>query len=89
MRIEYAGLPVALTANTDKPHPSFPEILDELLVLDVVCSALDAEGLHEMGPTQSIFSQRDLYEVDFLNFIETRVVARNRIEPFLGHYSDY
>lgn len=89
LRMEYAGLPVQLTANTDKPHPSFPEILDELLVLDVVCAALDAEGLHEMGPTLSIYSTRDKWEEDFLFFIESRVIARSRIDPFKNHYSDY
>lgn len=89
LRMEYTGLPAFLSGDFDKLHPSFPELLDELLVLDTVCAALDAEGLHELGPIPSIKTLRDQWDDDFTRFIDNRVVVRQRIEPFIGPYSDY
>ena len=87
VQIEFSGLPAVLAA-ADSPHPSFPEIFDELLVLDTVCACLDAEGLHEMGPVQSIYTQRDRWEEDYLRFIDSRAIARQRVEPFVNWYED-
>lgn len=89
LRLEYVGIPAFLSASGDTLHPSFPAIFEELLVLDTVCAALDAEGLHELGPIPSIKTMRAEYEGDFERFVESRVIARNRIEPFIGSYFDY
>jgi hypothetical protein len=88
LRIEYTGLPAELSGACDQLHPSFPEIYDELVVLDTVVTALEAEGLHEMGPSRSINKLREEWEFDFERFIDNRVVARNRIDPFIPHYND-
>ena len=89
IRMEYTGLPAFLSASGDKLHPSFPEILDELIVLDTVCAALDAEGLHELGPIPSIKSLRDQWDDDFLRYVDSRIIARQRIQPFNPSYYDY
>lgn len=89
LRIEYAGLPAFLNGPTDKLHPSFPEILDELIVLDTVVTALEAEGIHEMGPTASIYKTRTDFELDFERFIEQRTINRDKIDPFIVAYTDY
>ena len=89
LRMEYTGLPAFLSSAGDKLHPSFPELFDEMIVLDTVCSALDAEGLHELGPIPSIKALRDQWTEDFEQYIQSRVVARQRIEPTFGPYFDY
>lgn len=88
IRIEYTGLPASLDTN-DTIHPSFPALFETLLVLDTVCAALDAEGLHELGPVPSIKTLRNNWEENWLKFIDNRVVLRQRVDPFLGPYSDY
>lgn len=83
IRLEYAGVPVFLNADADKLHPSYPEIFDELLVLDTVVLALEAEGVHEAGPQAAIYRMRSEWEMDWERFIEQRTIARDRIDPFI------
>ena len=89
IRIEYAGLPVFLAADADKLNPQFPELLDELVVLDTVVAALEAEGVHEAGPTAAIYNLRAEWEMDWERFIDQRTVSRDRIDPFIPSYQDY
>jgi len=88
LRIEYAGLPTLLSSDGDRLNPAFPEIFDELLVLDSVIAALDAEGIHESGPAAAILRFRAEWEFDWERFIDQRTISRDRIEPFIGPYSD-
>jgi hypothetical protein len=88
LRIEYAGLPVFLSGDADKLNPSFPEILDELVVLDTVVSALEAEGVHESGPQAAIYRLRSEWEWDWERFIDQRTISRDKIDPFMPHYQD-
>jgi hypothetical protein len=88
LRLEYTGLPTELTGDGDTLHPSYPELYDELVVLDSVVAALYAEGLHEMGPSRAINKMREEWEFDWDRFIDNRVVARNMIDPFVPHYND-
>ncbi len=89
LRIEYSGLPVYLSGNSDQLHPSYPEIMDELLVLDTVVLAMQAEGVHETGPQAAIYRMRNEWEFDWDRFIESRMVFRDRIDPFIpGHDID-
>lgn len=88
IRMEYTGLPKQLSGSGDNLHPSFPELYDELVVLDTVVTALYAEGLHEMGPSRAIGKLREDWEWDFERFIDNRMVMRNRIDPFVPHYYD-
>lgn len=83
IRLEYSGVPVFLNADADKLHPSFPEIFDELLVLDTVVLALEAEGVHESGPQAAIYRMRSEWEMDFERHIEQRSISRDRIDPFV------
>lgn len=88
LRIEYEGLPVELTSDGDSIHESFPDIYDELIVLDTVISMFDAEQVQEAGSIQTVRSTRRDWELDFERFIEYRVVERQEIEPFIPHYPD-
>ena len=88
LRIEYAGLPTKLSGDSDVLHPSFPEIYDELLVLDTVIIAMAAEGIHEVGPVSAIIQLRNEYEMDFIAFTDQRTIARDFVDPFIPWYED-
>lgn len=83
IQLEWAGVPVALSAAGDTCHPSFPEIFEELLVIDTVVNAFDAEGVQESGLVRSLLRQRAEMEENFERFIEMRTVARQEIQPFV------
>ena len=88
IRMEYTGVPVELTADADQLNSDFPTLLDELLVLDTVVAALDAEGLQETGQLHTIIRQREEWRLRWERFIDGRLVAARRIIPFVGPYSD-
>lgn len=90
LRIEYTGIPVELTDDGDTLHSDFPGILDELLVLDTVVVAMDAERYLESAPGQldSIQRQRAEWQVKWERFIDSRMVARQKVTPFVTHYLD-
>jgi len=88
LRIEYTGVPEELTENNDRLHSDFPALVDELLVLDTVVAALDAEGLQETGQLQTVLRQRQEWEVRWERFIDGRMVSRNKVTPFVTHYHD-
>lgn len=83
LRIEYSGVPVFLNNSSDMLHPAFPEILDELVVLDTAVMALQAEGIHESGSAPTIARMRAEWELDWERFIEGRVALRDQIDPFI------
>lgn len=88
VRIHYEGKPETLSDAADQLHPSFPDLFDELLVLDSAVMAFDAEGAQESGQVQTILRLREEYEFDFRRFIDQRVVSRTSVEPFVAHYED-
>ncbi len=88
LRIEYAGLPAYLSGAGDRLNPSFPELFDELLVLDTAVMALDAEGTHETGAASTVLRLRMEWEFDWERFIDQRTVSRDKIDPFIGPYRD-
>jgi hypothetical protein len=83
LQLEWAGVPALLSAAGDACHPSFPEIFEELLVIDTVVNAFDAEGVQESGLVRSLLRQRAEMEENFERFIELRTVARQEIQPFI------
>jgi len=83
MQLEWAGVPALLSASGDTCHPSFPEIFEELLVIDTVVNAFDAEGVQESGLVRSLLRQRAEMEENFERFIELRTIARQEIQPFI------
>ena len=83
MQLEWAGVPVLLSATGDTLHPSFPEIFEELLVIDTVVNAFDAEGQMESGLVRSLLRQRMELEEQFDRFIEMRSVSRTEVVPFI------
>jgi len=88
LQLEYAGVPVELSADGDSFHPSFPEIFEELIVLDTAVSAFDAEYAQESGAMRSLLRLRAEWEMDWDRFIDQRAVSRQQIEPFITHYED-
>lgn len=88
LRLEYTGIPEELTADGDSLHSDFPTILDELLVLDAVIAALDAEGIQEDGQVRTILRQKAEWENQWSRYIDGRMVARQKVTPFAVHYSD-
>ncbi len=83
LQLEYAGIPVALSTEDDYLHPSWPELFEELLILDTVVAAFDAEGNQESGLLRSIIRQRMEWEEQFERFIEQRAIATQEVEPFI------
>lgn len=87
-RMEFIQTPPSMTADGDTPHPDFPSILDEMIVLDAVVNCLDTESLMENGIVRSILRARTEYENDFDRWINSRMVMKQNISPFLGPYLD-
>lgn len=87
LRIEYAALPDKLEEG-DTINSSFPEIFDELLIIDTVVLALEAEGVHESGPMAALLRERANWEWDWERFIDQRTVSRDKVTPFPGPYRD-
>lgn len=83
MQLEWAGVPTELSGSTDTCHPSFPEIFEELLVIDTVVNAFDAEGQMESGLVRSLLRQRMELEEQFERFIESRSISRTEVVPFV------
>jgi hypothetical protein len=88
LRLEYTGVPTELTANGDTLHSDFPSILDELLVLDTVVAAFDAEGMQEDGQVRTILRQRAEWQFEWDRYIDGRMVSRQKVIPFAVHYND-
>lgn len=88
LRMEYTGVPEELTADADRLHTDFPGFIDELVVLDTVVAAMDAEGLQETGQIQTILRQREEWQVRWERFIDGRMVSGQGIVPWIPHYLD-
>jgi hypothetical protein len=88
IQLEWTGTPVLLSAPGDFVHPSFPSIFEELLVIDTVVNAFDAEGVQESGLVRSLLRQRAELEEHFERYIEMRVVSQTGVVPFNPHYQD-
>ena len=88
LRIEYISTPPVLTADSDELHKDFPRSFSELLVLDTAVNALDSENLLESGVTKTILRQRTELEIDFMRYIDNRLVSKQRIQPFVPHYEN-
>jgi len=89
IRIEYSGVPAYMSNDSDSPHIAFPETFDELLVMDTTIAALEAQRMHEVGPGAAITEMRSDWEIDWYRFIEQRIVARERVQPAYGPWTDY
>ena len=88
LRIEYEGLPAKLTQDGDSIHPSFPDQLDDILVLDTAIAAYDLEGMQESGRATSLLRLRQEWDLDWERFIERRTINRPQVTPFVPHYND-
>lgn len=88
LRIEFSGLPDKLSGDSDQTHPSFPEIFENLLILDTCVTALDAEGAQETGRMLALMRNRSEIEEDFRRYIESRVTLGTETEPYVGPYWD-
>jgi hypothetical protein len=88
LRIEFAAVPAELSADGDTMHLSFSENFEEIVVLDTVVACFDAEGQNESGQVRSILRLRAEWEEDWIRFIDSRVIAKQEVQGFSGHYVD-
>ena len=90
LRIEYTGIPEELIDDGDTLHSDFPAMLDEILVLDTVVVAMDAERYLESSPGQmdSVQRQRMEWQVKWERFIDGRMVSTQKVIPFIPSYLD-
>ena len=88
LRMEYNGIPVEIIDDGDVLHPDFPEIFDELLVLDTVVGIMHAEELQEAGLQRTFMTWRTEWEIKWLRYIDSRITSQNSVVPFVGHYAD-
>lgn len=88
IRIEYEANPTALTAGGDSIHPSFPNQLDEILVIDTAVACFDVEGQQESGQMRTLLRLRAEWDIEWQSFIDRRAIDRPGVTPFLTHYSD-
>lgn len=90
LRIEYYGLPVELTADSDQLHDDFPALFDELIVLDAAITAMNTEMLMDQGQglMRTIELERRRWEERWERYIDGRIVSRQSVTPFEGPYKD-
>jgi len=88
LRMEYNGIPSEIVDDGDVLHPDFPEIFDELLVLDTVVGLMHAEELQEAGLQRTFMTWRTEWEVKWLRYIDDRITSQQGIVPFVPHYRD-
>lgn len=88
LKIEYYGTPELLEFDTDTLHPDFPVSFDELLVVSTVVTAMRAESMLENGPPRALSEELLKMEEQWLRYIDNRVVAKQRIQPFVGPYEN-
>lgn len=89
LRIEYHGIPPEITSNNDKLSDDFPEMFDELLVLDTVVGLYHAEELQESGLQRTFMTWRMEWEFKWNQYVYNRTTSQQRVVPFVPHYHDY
>jgi hypothetical protein len=86
--MEYYGTPTELITDSDLLHPDFPVSFDEIIVIATVVAAMRAEAMLENGPPRSLVEQLNSMEEQWLRYIDNRVIAKQRIQPFIGWSED-
>ena len=86
--LEYVGLPPYLTDDSNTLHPEFPASMEDLLVLDAACSLMASESALENGTVRALARERAEWDVTFARYVDSRIVSKERVDPFVGHYSD-
>lgn len=88
LQMEYIRTPPKLVNDTDTVLDDFPGTYEELLVLDTALMALDAEGSLETGAVRALLRQRAEWEMNWDRYIESRMVKRQAVSPFVPSYTD-
>jgi hypothetical protein len=86
--MEWTGTPTEIQDDGDGLPSDWPEEFTELLILDAVMLAFDQEGMQESGQRLTLAAQRIEMADRFAQFIQSRMISRQNVEPFSGHYSD-
>lgn len=88
IRMEYNGIPAEITDDGDTLHADFPEIFDELIILDTVVGLMHAEQLQEAGLQRTFQTWRQEWQFKWERYIDSRITALQGIVPFSPHYRD-
>lgn len=88
LRLEYVATPSLLEAPGDAMHDDFPQIFDELVVLDAVVALLASQGQLEDGHAKASYVERESWAKEWRRYINRLITARNDIEPWSGWYLD-
>lgn len=86
--LEWNGVPDELEDDDDVLHTDFPKEYDELLVLDTAVTAMHQEGLQEIGQLRTLERLRADWENHWFRYIDSRMISRNNVTPFIPHYHD-
>lgn len=90
IRMEYWNIPVELENDSDTLHADFPQLFDELVVLDTAISALTSESIMEsQGLVRTLERERDRWLEQWGSYIEGRIISRQQVTPFVPHSVDY
>ena len=87
--LEWNGTPDELTDDGDGFHSDFPQEFSELVVIDAAIACFDQEGMQESGQRLTLAAQRLEWADKFEQFIQSRIVSTQWVEPFIPSYSDY
>lgn len=88
LHLEWNGVPVELTDDGDALPSDWPEEFTELIILDAVVAAFDQEGMQESGQRLSLAGQRLEMADRFAQYIQSRMISRPSVEPWVAHYQD-
>jgi hypothetical protein len=88
IHMEYNGVPTELEDDSDSLHADFPEMFDELLVIDTVIALLHSEELQEHGLQRTFMTWEKEWEVRWERYISNRASFLQRIVPFITSYRD-
>ena len=86
LRIEYNRTMPRLANDSDLLDTDFPLNFEELLVLDTVVFAMDAEGMMETGQIRSIRAVWAEWVSRWERYIDNRMVFRDRVTPWIASY---
>lgn len=88
LRMEFNGIPAELDDTADELHADFPEMFDELIVLDTVVGLFHSEELQELGLQRTFNTWHAKWEERWNSYIMDRLQSTQRVIPWIPSYRD-